>query len=269
MEVRLPPQSPSRYIRPHRQPRHAPGPVAPAVSKSLHSRIAPSSSTAASGCPRSLQVATFSQAQWEQAADVRLPPQSPSRYIPGGGGREARAGPVAPAVSKSLHSQGGITIRITQSGCPRSLQVATFAWWEDVYEFQVRLPPQSPSRYIRKRWQRYRPSGPVAPAVSKSLHSRSSRSWIKGRSGCPRSLQVATFTGTWRDMQGRVRLPPQSPSRYIQGAARRHPDRSPVAPAVSKSLHSAAGRRFPESKSGCPRSLQVATFKPNGTLCSA
>ena len=111
----------------------------------------------------------------------------------------------------------------------------------------VRLPPQSPSRYIHRLPVVVLPLGPVAPAVSKSLHSRNTA-----------ALPLR-----------RVRLPPQSPSRYIRLFEALGMDEGPVAPAVSKSLHSMPADPQARLRSGCPRSLQVATFKPNGTLCSA
>ena len=40
--------------------------------------------------------------------------------------------------------------RLSPSGCPRSLQVATFVVRNMLRAFQVRLPPQSPSRYIQE-----------------------------------------------------------------------------------------------------------------------
>ena len=214
--VRLPPQSPSRYI--HRRAAH-PGrrrPVAPAVSKSLHSTRCGWCARRRSGCPRSLQVATFLRRRDARGGRVRLPPQSPSRYILGGVGVGAVARPVAPAVSKSLHSTGADDVRVLLSGCPRSLQVATFRRRRWSRLSRVRLPPQSPSRYIRPARRRPPASSPVAPAVSKSLHSDPD-GWTFGTwSGCPRSLQVATFVGGHEGLVGGVRLPPQSPSRYIQ-----------------------------------------------------
>ena len=56
-----------------------PGPVAPAVSKSLNSEIGAVNALSASGCPRSLQVAKFPARTRLGDRSVRLPPQSPSR----------------------------------------------------------------------------------------------------------------------------------------------------------------------------------------------
>ena len=265
--VRLPPQSPSRYIR--RAPPCAPQPrpVAPAVSKSLHSPPFRIRSAPLSGCPRSLQVATFPAWWWSPYDGVRLPPQSPSRYIPCTAASASRAGPVAPAVSKSLHSTLNDGTIHRPSGCPRSLQVATFAACTRPTRTAVRLPPQSPSRYIRHGWLYRMALRPVAPAVSKSLHSAQCSARGPGPSGCPRSLQVATFRYRRRAQPRYVRLPPQSPSRYIRPFAFIVTRSCPVAPAVSKSLHSLhRGFRVPGG-SGCPRSLQVATFTPS-SACS-
>ena len=102
------------------------------------------------------------------------------------------------------------------SGCPRSLQVATFSGRLGDAQMPVRLPPQSPSRYIHSREPSPETPSPVAPAVSKSLHSGTNRAGRGARSGCPRSLQVATFDAGCALPEGMVRLPPQSPSRYIQ-----------------------------------------------------
>ena len=258
--VRLPPQSPSRYIPSRQAGRRPHRPVAPAVSKSLHSAAAWEEREGQSGCPRSLQVATFSPPRSRGCWRVRLPPQSPSRYILGAAALHTAAGPVAPAVSKSLHSMGSGWLPTSTSGCPRSLQVATFARALRSALEVVRLPPQSPSRYILAPVVDTATSRPVAPAVSKSLHSRSSGSTTRGRSGCPRSLQVATFGGRIHLVPVAVRLPPQSPSRYIPLAGAPPGGRSPVAPAVSKSLHSERHRGLGLARSGCPRSLQVATF---------
>ena len=148
--------------------------------------------------------------------NVRLPPQSPSRYIPGAGTPARTARPVAPAVSKSLHSAEGTTLIENASGCPRSLQVATFSGIRAERRDPVRLPPQSPSRYIPIRLTARSTTCPVAPAVSKSLHSQRRFALQGFASGCPRSLQVATFARPARPRTARVRLPPQSPSRYIQ-----------------------------------------------------
>ena len=213
--------APAHYIPSATPPRTARRPVAPAVSKSLHSSASRAVATDTSGCPRSLQVATFQaylQARW---IAVRLPPQSPSRYIPAGARPPGSPGPVAPAVSKSLHSHSAGESGRRESGCPRSLQVATFREGFDEKFDMVRLPPQSPSRYIPGRRRRAAPSGPVAPAVSKSLHS--GREGVRRRttSGCPRSLQVATFRHQVHGRPHPVRLPPQSPSRYILGIGRR------------------------------------------------
>ena len=258
--VRLPPQSPSRYIRGERGAALRPGPVAPAVSKSLHSPARRYRSGRVSGCPRSLQVATFAGPDHGTAHRVRLPPQSPSRYIRGGAGCGCAACPVAPAVSKSLHSGGPGPVPLRESGCPRSLQVATFALSDAEVLDNVRLPPQSPSRYIRASVGRADAAGPVAPAVSKSLHSATTATRSASRSGCPRSLQVATFARRSGDPPRAVRLPPQSPSRYILRVRDPQQQGSPVAPAVSKSLHSGGRMRARWVQSGCPRSLQVATF---------
>ena len=244
-----------------------------------------------SGCPRSLQVATFMRIALLRPFLVRLPPQSPSRYIRIAFGIQLAHGPVAPAVSKSLHSGQSGAISGSRSGCPRSLQVATFIGNTDPIPISVRLPPQSPSRYIRRAAALGAHVRPVAPAVSKSLHSRSSRPRPRCRSGCPRSLQVATFpgcrctacrtSGCPRSLQvatfeppalGRhrvVRLPPQSPSRYIPRLRGGRRAAGPVAPAVSKSLHSPGPRASPSSWSGCPRSLQVATFSDGTTTLEA
>ena len=258
--VRLPPQSPSRYIL-RRDDAHRPTrPVAPAVSKSLHSRACRQTATTTSGCPRSLQVATFAAVAAVRDTPVRLPPQSPSRYIPGGHRGEALAGPVAPAVSKSLHSLPTRACAPTRSGCPRSLQVATFPGRSAARSRRVRLPPQSPSRYIPPAGDRSERHRPVAPAVSKSLHSPPTSTRPALSSGCPRSLQVATFGFRQVHEHDRVRLPPQSPSRYIRRAGGLRGDVRPVAPAVSKSLHSSGPRAGRHRPSGCPRSLQVATF---------
>ena len=213
--VRLPPQSPSRYIRDRHACGTGHGPVAPAVSKSLHSVGTSGLVREKSGCPRSLQVATFSSRPRANGCSVRLPPQSPSRYILTACWYQRDHCPVAPAVSKSLHSirRGGCPDGT--SGCPRSLQVATFTCARTPVPVLVRLPPQSPSRYIR--WHRgpRTPRRPVAPAVSKSLHSELLGRERSRTSGCPRSLQVATFGRRVRGVPARVRLPPQSPSRYI------------------------------------------------------
>ena len=150
------------------------------------------------------------------------------------------------------------------SGCPRSLQVATFAGRAGPDASPVRLPPQSPSRYILDRGAPAEQSRPVAPAVSKSLHSLAARGRMRQPSGCPRSLQVATFDGEGLARIPGVRLPPQSPSRYILRRVTPWRALSPVAPAVSKSLHSAAGAPLCVAQSGCPRSLQVATFHVRG-----
>ena len=109
-----------------------------------------------------------------------------------------------------------------QSGCPRSLQVATFYDPSRDPACVVRLPPQSPSRYIHRALERLPVLRPVAPAVSKSLHSPSLASRSSMTSGCPRSLQVATFTRERLHLGDVVRLPPQSPSRYIRVVGRRH-----------------------------------------------
>ena len=215
-QVRLPPQSPSRYIRAGAGGAGRLRPVAPAVSKSLHSRRGGGAWTALSGCPRSLQVATFRTRSGPRGARVRLPPQSPSRYIRQAAKGEERQSPVAPAVSKSLHSSRAVRPVEQQSGCPRSLQVATFPADPQPERRRVRLPPQSPSRYIRHVAPRRTRRSPVAPAVSKSLHSTTWECprWVE--SGCPRSLQVATFLAGSLAASPDVRLPPQSPSRYIQ-----------------------------------------------------
>ena len=215
-DVRLPPQSPSRYIRSAARSSTSRCPVAPAVSKSLHSAAGDETRRHQSGCPRSLQVATFSRLPTSPLPRVRLPPQSPSRYIRGACGLPAPPCPVAPAVSKSLHSSAACTVSQFESGCPRSLQVATFAAQAVLRPEQVRLPPQSPSRYIRRPADAARLPGPVAPAVSKSLHSVGGGGVVHGASGCPRSLQVATFSGAVAASRLVVRLPPQSPSRYIR-----------------------------------------------------
>ena len=196
-----------------------------------------------SGCPRSLQVATFRASR-----------------------RAAQSGsPVAPAVSKSLHSTRPRPSPRSWSGCPRSLQVATFPAGGRAGRRLVRLPPQSPSRYIPGRRALASARGPVAPAVSKSLHSNRLGDPKLLLSGCPRSLQVATFQVAARSPALEVRLPPQSPSRYIPGLVEGAAQRGPVAPAVSKSLHSYAWPLPCLSESGCPRSLQVATFRwPSG-----
>ncbi len=194
LRVRLPPQSPSRYILSPAAHSSIRRPVAPAVSESLHSRHDCAIMSSKSGCPRSLQVATFRSTapacmprcpvapavskslhsffkQWGGVNKVRLPPQSPSRYIPPPRVRRVRCGPVAPAVSKSLHSVISTSHHSPPSGCPCSLQVATFRHLDLPPQSPVRLPPQSPSRYIPQLSPvRTRPS-PVAPAVSKSLHS--------------------------------------------------------------------------------------------------
>ena len=234
----MPPQSPSRYIPAGRDAAARYRPVAPAVSKSLHSRCGRSSTLLSSGCPRSLQVATFALELFLGADAVRLPPQSPSRYIPAPQG-----------------AQRGI-----MSGCPRSLQVATFQALNLDYIEAVRLPPQSPSRYIPNAPDGHVREGPVAPAVSKSLHSPTGFAPTTTRSGCPRSLQVATFTADPVEQARTVRLPPQSPSRYIPLRVAVVTPGGPVAPAVSKSLHSRSARQSTPMLSGCPRSLQVATF---------
>ena len=219
-------------------------PVAPAVSKSLHSvwRFAPAQYR--SGCPRSLQVATFTLADARAVRKVRLPPQSPSRYIRAWLRPAASICPVAPAVSKSLHSRPRRPPGAPPSGCPRSLQVATFDVVWITHSLLVRLPPQSPSRYIHLMRHAGQVVSPVAPAVSKSLHSPAPTGRHPGRSGCPRSLQVATFLRGQLLPDLWVRLPPQSPSRYIRaggGCSRRG---RPVAPAVSKSLHSSRTELF-------------------------
>ena len=262
--VRLPPQSPSRYIRRSARRQRRTRPVAPAVSKSLHSSSRGGRQCRGSGCPRSLQVATFGGESQAHLCVVRLPPQSPSRYIHRCGASAVPRRPVAPAVSKSLHSCSTGTRGSTRSGCPRSLQVATFAAPGYPPPGQVRLPPQSPSRYIRPRAGLQPRGRPVAPAVSKSLHSRPR--WARGacRSGCPRSLQVATFHPRAGHHDLQVRLPPQSPSRYIPSPSDRRASRCPVAPAVSKSLHSRYSPARHTLSSGCPRSLQVATFLVGG-----
>ena len=236
--VRLPPQSPSRYIPP----------------------ALVASGSPVSGCPRSLQVATFPFERGELRLGVRLPPQSPSRYIRRSSGPTRRARPVAPAVSKSLHSPRTWMEGSRVSGCPRSLQVATFCVARRRSASRVRLPPQSPSRYIPPAAPCSAPPGPVAPAVSKSLHSGASSGSRRCGSGCPRSLQVATFSRPAGPAGTAVRLPPQSPSRYIPARSPRPRADGPVAPAVSKSLHSAGAGAARASTSGCPRSLQVATF---------
>ena len=258
--VRLPPQSPSRYIRCQCAALSVPRPVAPAVSKSLHSRSPTGAAPCSSGCPRSLQVATFAIGTWHPPSRVRLPPQSPSRYIHAGGFPPAEPGPVAPAVSKSLHSRSPTGAARCLSGCPRSLQVATFLQGLAGRVVVVRLPPQSPSRYILPVSARASSRGPVAPAVSKSLHSPPPRWRGSFSSGCPRSLQVATFRQPHLWLHVVVRLPPQSPSRYIPVCGRGVPVYRPVAPAVSKSLHSSSRGGRQCRGSGCPRSLQVATF---------
>ena len=236
--VRLPPQSPSRYIRAGQVDALEVRPVAPAVSKSLHSHRKRTGPRRRSGCPRSLQVATFLHGVEVGLRKVRLPPQSPSRYIRSGLAPDPGASPVAPAVSKSLHSPAHPHPQRRPSGCPRSLQVATFKAGSQRPLSTVRLPPQSPSRYIPYLQVGGWASCPVAPAVSKSLHSSCRCYHHRHTSGCPRSLQVATFVQGCVPGPVAVRLPPQSPSRYIR---RRDPHprrRCPVAPAVSKSLHS-------------------------------
>ena len=235
-------------------------PVAPAVSKSLHSRPPGRHLERLSGCPRSLQVATFTASPASPSSTVRLPPQSPSRYILVQQAQEQRPRPVAPAVSKSLHSPKCSSSTVTTSGCPRSLQVATFAGVASPSARLVRLPPQSPSRYIPRIRAHPREIRPVAPAVSKSLHSAAGPHPRGQESGCPRSLQVATFTSIQLLTAINVRLPPQSPSRYIRGGGAADQRARPVAPAVSKSLHSRCRSCSRWKKSGCPRSLQVATF---------
>ena len=258
--VRLPPQSPSRYIPGSRGASGRSGPVAPAVSKSLHSRRRRPRSSARSGCPRSLQVATFATRPRSPPRVVRLPPQSPSRYIRRRRPRPRRTGPVAPAVSKSLHSSICRGPLARRSGCPRSLQVATFWFVLLLKSWHVRLPPQSPSRYIPAERSPPPAPRPVAPAVSKSLHSRAGVAASDPGSGCPRSLQVATFDRAAHLALASVRLPPQSPSRYIRLPGGGLTVEGPVAPAVSKSLHSPPWGRPFATVSGCPRSLQVATF---------
>ena len=236
--VRLPPQSPSRYIPGSAMRRRPIRPVAPAVSKSLHSTIDGAINAVSSGCPRSLQVATFRPGARGPGERVRLPPQSPSRYIRGTPRSPPARSPVAPAVSKSLHSTIDGAINAVSSGCPRSLQVATFlSSWQRIAS-GVRLPPQSPSRYIPSSRASPWWTCPVAPAVSKSLHSVPQKGSRMRPSGCPRSLQVATFDKCLPDMEVLVRLPPQSPSRYIPRRCASTASASPVAPAVSKSLHS-------------------------------
>ena len=258
--VRLPPQSPSRYILRAAFELMVLSPVAPAVSKSLHSHRLRPRLVRGSGCPRSLQVATFPKGVDLDPPFVRLPPQSPSRYIPLAVPAAFGLSPVAPAVSKSLHSIGYRARGPWLSGCPRSLQVATFEERPRALQPLVRLPPQSPSRYIRPPVPIPARARPVAPAVSKSLHSDTDDLCALPVSGCPRSLQVATFPADAVARGLRVRLPPQSPSRYIRpGRCRAHAE-SPVAPAVSKSLHSRWQVSLLPSPSGCPRSLQVATF---------
>ena len=79
----------------------------------------------------------------------------------------------------------------SQSGCPRSLQVAKFGL--------AVLPSVVPR--------------PVAPAVSKSLNSPVCTVILTFESGCPRSLQVAKFAIADASRALTVRLPPQSPSR--------------------------------------------------------
>ena len=260
--VRLPPQSPSRYILPDVRSDPGQRPVAPAVSKSLHSTIRRARSISQSGCPRSLQVATFDGIGMVPQLAVRLPPQSPSRYIRRRGSPPCGGRPVAPAVSKSLHSPSVTASPWPSSGCPRSLQVATFDAMESTALVSVRLPPQSPSRYIRGAQHAPCIPGPVAPAVSKSLHSGGRSMSIEELSGCPRSLQVATFRQAGMPQRAIVRLPPQSPSRYIRAAGGARRCSRPVAPAVSKSLHSLWNSSWVRMRSGCPRSLQVATFPP-------
>ena len=191
-------------------------PVAPAVSKSLHSSVIGHAPKLLSGCPRSLQVATFVEIRSPMREGVRLPPQSPSRYIRARRTPSRRSGPVAPAVSKSLHSRTARQAGRSPSGCPRSLQVATFSLRFPAQGRSVRLPPQSPSRYIPGSDAARCSSSPVAPAVSKSLHSNCAGTSSPALSGCPRSLQVATFVFLRRPPEHPVRLPPQSPSRYIQ-----------------------------------------------------
>ena len=122
----------------------------------------------------------------------------------------------ATPVSKSLHSGIELGNGSVQSGCPRSLQVATFQRLTGPGLEVVWLPPQSPSRYIRRGLAPRLPSGLVAPAVSKSLHSAGAFVPRGMLSGCPRSLQVATFPLLPPPRRHDVWLPPQSPSRYIQ-----------------------------------------------------